>query len=114
MKLPWSYATSIFPTIRGRQFSIASGGRLSKSSTPDHIQVEILVAIVRYKTVLKKIRQGLCSRYIASLSPNCEIKVTFEQNAKFYDLVKREPARPVIMIAPGTGGMYSQAMPSPM
>ena len=105
MKLPWSYATSLFPPIRGRQFSIASGGVLSKSPTTDNIHVEILVAIVRYKTVLKKVRQGLCSRYIASLPENCEMKVMFEENAKFYDLLRREPGRPVIMIAPGTGGM---------
>ena len=104
MKLPWLYATSVFPPIRGRQFSIASGGRLAKSTIAGHIQIEVLVAIVRYKTVLKKIRQGLCSRYIASLPENCELKITFEGNGKFYDLLRKEPTRPLIMIAPGTGG----------
>jgi len=63
--------------------------------------------------VLKKIRQGLCSRYIASLQENCELKITFEENAKFYDLLKKEPARPVIMIAPGTGGRSSDSQIQP-
>lgn len=111
VKLPWRYATSIFPPIRGRQFSIASGGHLSQSPTSGQTQVEILVAIVRYKTVLRKIREGLCSRYLAALPPNCALQISFEENAKFYDLVRREPARPVIMIAPGTGGMLELPFP---
>ncbi|KAG9244536.1 putative NADPH-dependent FMN/FAD containing oxidoreductase [Calycina marina] len=103
VKLPWQHATSIFPPIRGRQFSIASGGYLKYNLGNGFVQIELLVAIVRYKTILRKIREGLCSRYIASLPIGTELAVSFEKNEKFYDLVKREPARPIIMIAPGTG-----------
>ena len=59
--------------------------------------MELLVAIVKYKTVLKKVRQGLCSKYLASLPENSVLRVTYSSNGKFYDEVKKDPKRPVIM-----------------
>jgi len=68
VKVPWKVATSFFPIIRGREYSIATGGSLA-TYHKDHnfIRFQIIVALVKYRTVLKKIRQGLCSRYLASL-----------------------------------------------
>jgi sulfite reductase alpha subunit-like flavoprotein len=65
--------------------------------------VQILVAIVKYKTVLRKIRQGLCSRYIASLTVNTRINIHLNSSDTFYKVAKTRPQIPVIMIAAGTG-----------
>lgn len=100
VKIPYQHVPSIFPVMRGRSYSAASGGRLLKSETPDATRVELLVALVKYKTVLRKTRQGLCSRYVASLKPGTIINLTLDEhdsfNAPFYE-------RPLLAIGPGTG-----------
>jgi sulfite reductase alpha subunit-like flavoprotein len=102
VKIPWQRICSIIPLIRGRQFSIASGGSLK--SLPSNInttKVELLIAIVKYKTIIKRIRQGVCTRYVAALEPGQNITITLQKgglNPKKADL-----ATPVVMIGPGTG-----------
>jgi sulfite reductase alpha subunit-like flavoprotein len=104
VKIPWTYATSFFPVIRGREYSIATGGT-QRSYYEDRrfIKLQIIVALVKYRTVLRKIRQGLCSRYIASLKGGTKMNVTFNASEKFYQLAGRNPELPLILIAPGTG-----------
>ena len=112
VKLPFQHAPSLFPVIRGRDFSICSGGlgsqvprstRTSKDE-PDRLhKVQLLVAIVKYQTVLKKIRQGLCSRYIASLQPDTLLNIKLNNNVGFYRTPCQQPELPVVMIAAGTG-----------
>jgi sulfite reductase alpha subunit-like flavoprotein len=104
VRIPWKWATSVFPVIRGRQYSISSGGDLKFSRhNKDVVQVHLLVAIVKYRTVLKKIRQGLCSRYIASLPEGTRMNVGLTANSSFSDHTKYQPNYPVILIGPGTG-----------
>ncbi|KAL3420401.1 NADPH-dependent diflavin oxidoreductase 1 [Phlyctema vagabunda] len=105
VKLPWKYATAYFPFIRGREYSIASGGVYKKiqPAMKGYIQIQLLVALVQYKTVLRKTRQGLCSRYLASLPGNTVVRVSLKHNEKFYDPVRNNPHRPVILIGTGTG-----------
>jgi sulfite reductase alpha subunit-like flavoprotein len=91
VKIPWQDAAALFPKIRGRQFSIASGGVLKQHRDDGYIRLELLIAIVKYKTVLKKVRQGLCSRYIASLQPGTTINITFDSNQKFDGLTRKHP-----------------------
>ena len=100
VKIPWQWAVSVLPELRGRQFSIASGGKL-KGSDNDSTRFELLVAIVKYKTVIKKIRQGTCSRYVADLPPGTALNVTLQRGG--LGLSKSRPMQPVIMIGPGTG-----------
>jgi sulfite reductase alpha subunit-like flavoprotein len=104
VKLPWQWAATIFPPIRGRQFSICSGGALQDHTTEgETVKLQILVAIVKYKTVLKKVRQGLCSRYIASLRAGTVMGITKEPNDTFFRAMQATYGRPVIMVGPGTG-----------
>ncbi|KAJ9502431.1 NAPDH-dependent diflavin reductase [Exophiala xenobiotica] len=56
--LPWAEVTNIFPPMRARQFSIASGGRLKHLEDGSTV-FELLVAIVKYRTVIKRIREGV-------------------------------------------------------
>lgn len=127
--IPWQHVCSIIPFMRGRQFSIASGGRLktaeyaltklsatrnSQEAAPineahgkrsgsqkDHARFELLIAIVKYRTIIKRIRQGVCTRYIASLQPGQQLSVTLQKGA--LGISKTESDKPVIMVGPGTG-----------
>ena len=100
VKIPWQWAANILPELRGRQFSIASGGQ-SKQTSTGLARFELLVAIVRYKTVIKKIREGVCTRYLAALQPGTQIAVTLQRGG--LGIKKEEARRPAIMIGPGTG-----------
>ncbi|KAF6225498.1 hypothetical protein HO133_009498 [Letharia lupina] len=100
VKVPWQWAANVLPALRGRQFSIASGGQLKQ--TPDgSARFELLVAIVKYKTVIRKIREGVCTRYLAYLPAGAKLRVGLQQGG--LAVTKAESERPVIMIGPGTG-----------
>lgn len=100
VKIPWQWAANILPELRGRQFSIASGGQL-KQSADGSARFELLVAIVKYKTVIKKIREGVCTRYLAHLPTGSKLRVGLQKGG--LAITKTEAQRPVIMIGPGTG-----------
>jgi len=103
VKLPAERLFDIFPTIRGRDFSIANGGVHQNHPTDkDKTRIELLVALVKYKTVLRKPREGLCSRYLDNIPLDSILTVTRKpvlspihgpQNAR----------RPLVAIATGTG-----------
>lgn len=102
VKIPYHEIPSIFPAIRGREYSIASGGELLREQGTDLLRVELLVALVKYKTVLRKTRQGLCSRYLESLEPDTVINVTIGDNQGPPN--KSQHIRsPLLAIGPGTG-----------
>ena len=100
VKIPWQWATNILPELKPRQFSIASGGTL-KFQSGGGTRFELLVAIVKYKTVIKKIRQGICSRYLANLAPGTILQVSLQHGG--LNVTEKDRARPVVMIGPGTG-----------
>uniref|UniRef100_A0A669E4K4 NADPH-dependent diflavin oxidoreductase 1 n=1 Tax=Oreochromis niloticus TaxID=8128 RepID=A0A669E4K4_ORENI len=96
-ELKVDYLLDLFPEIQPRSFSIASSLR----AHPNRIQV--LVAVVRYKTKLYKPRKGLCSSWLASLDPaQGDVYVPLwvkKGSLKF----PSEKETPVIMVGPGTG-----------
>ncbi|KAF2477411.1 NADPH dependent diflavin oxidoreductase-like protein 1 [Lindgomyces ingoldianus] len=100
VKIPWQRVCSLIPVLRGRQFSIASAqSPLAKEEK--HTRIELIVAIVKYRTVMKRIRQGVCTRYVASLTPGQEISITFQRGG--LGVTKAETEKPVVMVGPGTG-----------
>ncbi len=100
VRIPWQLAANVLPELRGRQFSIASGGQLKRAASGSSY-FELLVAIVKYKTVIKKVREGVCTRYLAALSPGTEMIVTLQKGG--LGIKKAESKRPVVMVGPGTG-----------
>lgn len=100
VRIPWQWAVDVLPELRGRQFSIASGGEL-KNSSDKGTSFELLVAIVKYKTVIKKIREGVCTRYLASLPCGVQIQAALHKGG--LGISRSEAKLPVIMIGPGTG-----------
>ncbi len=100
VKLPWQWIASVLPLLRGRQFSIASGG-VQKHPETGGTRFELLVAIVKYRTVIKKIREGVCTRYLAALREGSHIDVLLQKGG--LHITKAEASQPVVMIGPGTG-----------
>ncbi|KIW57327.1 hypothetical protein PV05_05892 [Exophiala xenobiotica] len=80
--LPWEEVTNIFPPMRPRQFSIASGGK-SKHLDDGSTVFELLVAIVKYRTVIKRIREGVCTRYLAQLPVGTKLQVSLKTEGRF-------------------------------
>ncbi|KAF2686227.1 sulfite reductase flavo protein alpha-component [Lentithecium fluviatile CBS 122367] len=101
VKIPWQRVCSVIPAIRGRQFSIASAVAPSIGEGEMRTNVELLIAIVKYRTVIKKIREGVCTRYISSFKPGQDITVTLQKGG--LGVTKKEMEKPVVMIGPGTG-----------
>lgn len=94
--IPVDYLLDLIPRIRPRAFSIAS----SLQAHPDRLQ--ILMAVVQYRTKLHEPRRGLCSTWLASISPSNGVKIPLwvkKGSLKF----PSDPDTPVIMVGPGTG-----------
>uniref|UniRef100_A0A3Q2QA66 NADPH-dependent diflavin oxidoreductase 1 n=1 Tax=Fundulus heteroclitus TaxID=8078 RepID=A0A3Q2QA66_FUNHE len=87
----------LFPEIQPRSFSIASSLKVHQN------RLQILVAVVRYRTKLHKPRRGLCSSWLASLDPlQGEVLVPLwvkKGSLRF----PREQNTPVVLVGPGTG-----------
>lgn len=106
VKIPFERVIDCFPVIRGREFSIANGAQSLKGSTNDDadgITVHVLAAIVEYRTIIRKPRQGLCSRYLKSLQEGTVVKVKIKHNANTLLADSELDKRPLIAIATGTG-----------
>jgi len=91
-KLNIKWLFEIMSPIKPRPYSIAS----SLKATPNTI--EILVAIIKYKTKLINPRFGLCSKWLASLIKGDEIIFWLQKGTFQFDNNK-----PMILIGPGTG-----------
>ncbi|ETS83780.1 hypothetical protein PFICI_05656 [Pestalotiopsis fici W106-1] len=105
IKISYQHIPSMFPLIRGREYSIASAGKLSQpggEASPEY-HVELLIALVKYKTVLRKTRRGLCSRYVESLQPGSRINITLNRRGGPFVSNKQIIERPLLCIATGTG-----------
>lgn len=100
VKIPWQRLCSIIPAIRGRQFSIASALNPT-AEAENRTRIELLIALVKYRTVIKRIRQGVCTRYVGTLKPGQSITVTLHKGG--LGVTQAETQRPVVMVGPGTG-----------
>lgn len=109
IRIPYQYALSVLPIMKGRQFSIASGGDL-KSDLDGQTKVELLVAIADPPSPIIKYRKryGVCTRYIATLKPNQDITIGLQQG--YLSVSSAELKAPVVMIGPGTGVAPMRAM----
>ncbi|KAI5811291.1 hypothetical protein DFH27DRAFT_589178 [Peziza echinospora] len=131
VKLNWKEALlgeSGIGLMRERLFSIASSQRgfstpatiedesiingtcrlsLDEDSIPLTHSVELLVAVVKYQTILKKPRTGLCTRWLTSLKPGNKVNIIISPNSAGTGFSSKtlsdELSRPVVMIGPGTG-----------
>nr|XP_033817301.1 NADPH-dependent diflavin oxidoreductase 1 isoform X2 [Geotrypetes seraphini]XP_033817302.1 NADPH-dependent diflavin oxidoreductase 1 isoform X2 [Geotrypetes seraphini] len=95
--IPPEYLFELIPRIRPRSFSIAS----SLLTHPNRIQ--ILLAVVQYKTRLSVPRRGLCSFWLASLRPEDGDILVPLWVKKGNLMFPSDLETPVILVGPGTG-----------
>ncbi|OAA62517.1 NADPH-dependent fmn FAD containing oxidoreductase [Niveomyces insectorum RCEF 264] len=122
--VPYDIIPDMFPVIRGREFSIANGGvhwhkRLLGQPCPPRTmppgkgpdveapdtalyRFDLLVALVEYKTIIRKPRQGLCSRYIKHLPVGTPLRIDYRRSNP-PPCGATGALRPLIAIATGTG-----------
>ncbi|KAG0133679.1 hypothetical protein HOY82DRAFT_255413 [Tuber indicum] len=104
VKIPINRLIDVIPVMRARAFSVASSNTgHSPGSFDEKIDLEILVAIVKYKTIIKKTRQGVCTRWLASLKEGDPISVVFQHGTLVPHSTTELYNKPTVMIAPGTG-----------
>ncbi|PNS17437.1 NADPH-dependent diflavin oxidoreductase 1 [Sphaceloma murrayae] len=105
IKIPWQYACSILPVMRGRQFSIASGGHWKTDLADVHgrTRVQLLVAVANPPNPIIKYRKrhGVCTRYIATLKAGQQVKIGMQPG--YLGVKAKDYEVPMIMIGPGTG-----------
>ncbi|XP_066952117.1 NADPH-dependent diflavin oxidoreductase 1 isoform X2 [Macrobrachium rosenbergii] len=95
--IPFEYLFDLIPPIRPRPYSIAS----SRLAIPDRVQ--LLVAVVEYRTVLKRPRLGLCTNWLSRQKENSYVPIWFKSGALTFPVASSPDLPPVIMIGPGTG-----------
>ncbi|OQV23583.1 NADPH-dependent diflavin oxidoreductase 1 [Hypsibius exemplaris] len=93
-KIPIAYLFDLFAAIKPRSFSIASSPKYHPG------EMHILVAVVCYKTKLKRPRTGVCSTWLAALPAASIIPIWVRKGTMKFDKVED---RPVVMVGPGTG-----------
>lgn len=104
VKIPWQYACTVLPIMRGRQFSIASGGDLASSTgRKGASRVQLLVAVANPPNPIIKYRKrhGVCTRYITTLKPGQQLNIGMQPG--YLDVKPSDYEVPMIMISPGTG-----------
>ncbi|KAK1471906.1 flavodoxin [Colletotrichum abscissum] len=118
VRIPLSRVLDMFPVMRGRDFSIASithqpslppsqettsTTTTTTMTTGTKTSITLLIALVKYQTILRKIRQGLCSRYLESLtSPGTPLRITLHRSsASLHGPIHAR--RPLCAVATGTG-----------
>ncbi|KKA29517.1 hypothetical protein TD95_001577 [Thielaviopsis punctulata] len=100
VRIPVNAVLDIFPVIRARQYSIANWPQVDEAR--GIMEVELLVALVKYRTVLKRVRRGLVSRYLEDLPEKTDMYVTFTtSSSKVYGSANAQ--RPLVCVATGTG-----------
>lgn len=94
LKIPVEYVLDVFPAIKVRLFLIAS--------CPSPSQVELVVGVVEYKTMLRRIRRGLCTKWIKTLLAGDELVFSTHPSGLSF-VPPTNPDAPILMISPGTG-----------
>jgi NAD(P)H-flavin reductase len=111
VKLPADRVLDIFPIMRGRDFSIANGGVCLShgDDNPENVHVELLIALVKYKTILRKARKGLLSRYLENLPVGTRLRMVHKPTmATLHG--PEQAKRPLVAIATGTGIAPTRAL----
>jgi sulfite reductase alpha subunit-like flavoprotein len=83
VRVPWQEALEILPVLRPRLFSIASAKGMPSTGGEGGTTFELLIAIVKYRTVIRRIRRGVCTRWLEGLPAGTKINVTLRTEGRF-------------------------------
>ncbi|WFD07805.1 NAPDH-dependent diflavin reductase [Malassezia vespertilionis] len=93
LDIPINCVMELFPLMRERQYSIASA-----PSVFAH-RIQLVAALVEYKTRLQKPRQGVCSQWLKQLPVGSVVPLRILKGT----LLMPATPMPVLAIGPGTG-----------
>lgn len=93
VRVPLHRLLELIPRLRPRAFSIAS----SPLAHPG--EVHLCVAVVSYKTRLRRQKIGVCSSWISSLTPGQTVPVWIRPGSFKLPVI----TTPVVLVGPGTG-----------
>uniref|UniRef100_A0A453HVR7 NADPH-dependent diflavin oxidoreductase 1 n=1 Tax=Aegilops tauschii subsp. strangulata TaxID=200361 RepID=A0A453HVR7_AEGTS len=93
--MPFEWLVQLTPPLKKRAFSISSSPLVHPN------QIHLTVSIVSWLTPFKRTRQGLCSTWLAGLSPNEENLIPCWVHKG--SLPPPKPSIPLLLIGPGTG-----------
>ncbi|CAL9731858.1 NADPH-dependent diflavin oxidoreductase 1 [Monosporozyma unispora] len=93
VRLPWQYCLDYLPLIKPRSYSISSG--------PSDPNIELTMAVVKYRTILRKVRKGVCTTYLSELPVgDTSLRYKIQNN----NLIKKElHNHPMLLVSPGVG-----------
>ena len=94
LRIPLEFILDIFPIIKPRFFLIAS--------RPSAEQVELVIGIVEYKTIIRRIRKGLCTKWLKNLKKHDKIIFSLQKSDMDFQ-VSGAKLPPILMILPGLG-----------
>ncbi|GAA5998468.1 hypothetical protein JCM5350_000657 [Sporobolomyces pararoseus] len=105
-RVPIEYALDWIPRMRSRGFSISSSPTIHSMR-----RIQLLVAIVRYKTNLSVERRGVATRWIEGLAVGTRFPIRIDRTGQLRpppDLpvsssLEASGPPPLIMVGPGTG-----------
>ncbi|GAA5911939.1 NAPDH-dependent diflavin reductase [Sporobolomyces salmoneus] len=107
-RIPIEYALDWIPSMRSRGFSISSSPSVHSGQ-----RIQLLVAIVRYKTNLSVERRGVATRWIEDLPVGSRFPIRIDRTGQLRlppslppsssTSPSAIPAAPLIMVGPGTG-----------
>lgn len=93
---PLQYLFDLIGFIKPRPFSISS----SNKACPDSI--DITMVVVKYKSIINRMKHGICSTWLAGLTPDMNVKIPLYVR-KGTLVFPTDLSTPVIMVGPGTG-----------
>jgi len=102
-QIPFEYLFDLIPKLKPRAYSIASSALMHPN------RAQILMAVVDYKTILRRRRRGVCSNWLKDLKVGDAVHCWIKKGClKFPDHIKvigqaNESVDPVVLIGPGTG-----------
>ncbi|MFI7499981.1 molybdopterin-dependent oxidoreductase [Streptomyces sp. NPDC049687] len=74
---------------------------ISSSPLTDPHLVSLTVSVVRYENLAGRLRQGVCSPFLADAGPGTEVPVHVQRSPHFRP--PADPSTPMVMVGPGTG-----------
>ncbi|KZV65277.1 riboflavin synthase domain-like protein [Peniophora sp. CONT] len=94
VKIPKDYVFDVFPSLRPREFSIAS------SVVRHPRKIQLCIAIVSYRTKLRRPRRGIATTYLSDLKPGSKLRIGIKKGLLE---LPPDPSTPVLCVGPGTG-----------
>ncbi|KAF6995512.1 hypothetical protein CFC21_012001 [Triticum aestivum] len=96
VQMPFEWLVQLTPPLKKRAFSISSSPLVHPN------QIHLTVSVVSWLTPWKRTRHGLCSTWLAGLSPN-EDDHLIPCWIRRGSLPRPRPSVPLLLIGPGTG-----------